>query len=93
MALEALLRASRVSLLMFAVSMLAIWPSRFMIWADVCSRVDSSCFFFLRAALAAASHVSMILPVFHFWVHKMDVIGRRNQKLGNMNPTQKRVKI
>lgn len=52
-ALEALPRASRVSLLMFAVSMLAIWPSRFMICAEVCSSVCSSCFFFRRAARAA----------------------------------------
>ena len=57
MALEALPRASRVSLLMLAVSMLAIWPSRFMICADVCSSVVSSCFFFRKALLAAAKQI------------------------------------
>lgn len=55
-AVEAFFSASRVSLLMFAVSMLDICPSRFMICDEVCSSVFSNCFFFRSAARAAVVH-------------------------------------
>lgn len=62
-AADALFIASRVSLLILAVSMLLISRSRVSICADVCSSWCSSVFFFRNAFFAATTYIAPLACV------------------------------